>query len=175
MLDDYFAKLEYIDESQRDIDKQLNKQQEKTDWEQLEWLKNNLIASWQDESVKGRVIFCHHPAYVTESTKWNQGQTLAIRNRLRHVFYNTVKELESLPENRSVVDIFISGHAHCMEYLSTQDTGYADSDLNWIICGGSGHSLRRQRKEGSILFQDAQVNSKPIAKSHLFIGRNGRG
>nr|MDJ0577535.1 metallophosphoesterase [Xenococcaceae cyanobacterium MO_234.B1] len=79
------------------------------------------------------------------------------------------------PEGRSVVDMVISGHAHCMEHLYTKNTGYADSHINWIVCGGSGHSLRRQRREGGVLFQDAALNSQPIGQSHLFLGRNGSG
>ena len=174
-LDDYYAKLEHIEESQRDIEKQLNKQQEITNWEQLEWLKASLVASWYDETVRGRIIFLHHPPYVTETTKWNQGQTLGIRDRLRQVFDDVVKEIGALPEGRSVVDIVISGHAHCMEHLYTKDTGYADSHINWIVCGGSGHSLRRQRKEGAVLFQDADLDSIPIGQSNLYLGRNGSG
>ncbi|MGK7950482.1 MAG: metallophosphoesterase [Xenococcaceae cyanobacterium] len=174
-LDDYYAKLEYLQEDKRDINKQLNQTQQTTDWEQLEWLKTNLVKSWQDDTVRGRIIFLHHPPYVTEKTKWNQGQTLAIRDRLRQVFEGVVKILGELPEGRSVVDIVISGHAHCMEHLYTKDTGYADSYINWLVCGGSGHSLRRQRKEGTVLFQDADLDSQPIGQSHLYLGRNGKG
>lgn len=174
-LDDYYAKLEYLQEDKRDINKQLNQNQQTIDWEQLEWLKINLVKSWQDDTVRGRIIFLHHPPYVTEKTKWNQGQTLAIRDRLRQVFEGVVKNLGELPEGRSVVDIVISGHAHCMEHLYTKDTGYADSYINWLVCGGSGHSLRRQRKEGTVLFQDADLDSQPIGQSQLYLGRNGKG
>ena len=174
-IDDYYSKLEYFEENQRDIEKQLNKQYQATDWEQLEWLKASLIASWQDETVRGRIIFLHHPPYVTEKTKWNQGQTLAIRDRLRQVFDDAVKEIGALPEGKSLVDLVISGHAHCLEQLYTTDTGFADSYTNWIVCGGSGHSLRRQRTEGTVLYQDADLNSQPIGQSYLYIGRNGSG
>ena len=174
-IDDYYAKLEYIAESQRDIAKQLNKHEQTVDWEQLEWLKHSLVASWQNEAVRGRIIFLHHPPYVTETTKWNQGQTLAIRDRLRQVFDAVVKEIGTLLEGRSVVDIVLSGHAHCLEHLYTKDTGYGDSYINWIICGGSGHSLRRQRREGTVLYQDADLNSQPIGQSQLYVGRNGSG
>ncbi|MEO0835907.1 MAG: metallophosphoesterase [Cyanobacteria bacterium J06642_3] len=174
-IDDYHSKLEHIEESQRDIEKQLNKQQQATDWQQLEWLKDSLVASWQDETVRGRVIFLHHPPYVTETTKWNQGQTLAIRDRLRQVFDDAVKEIDALPHQRSIVDLVISGHAHCLEHLYTKDTGHADSNINWIVCGGSGHSLRRQRREGTVLFQDADLDGEPIGQSHLYVGRNGSG
>ncbi|GAB4538949.1 MAG: metallophosphoesterase [Pleurocapsa sp.] len=174
-IDDYYAKLEHIAESQRDIEKQLNKHQQVTDWEQLQWLKTNLVASWQDETVRGRIIFLHHPPYVTETTKWNQGQTLEIRDRLRQTFDDAVGEIGTLPPGRSLVDVVISGHAHCMEHLYTEDTGHADSYTNWIVCGGSGHSLRRQKREGTKLYQNADLDTQPIGQSQLFLGRNGRG
>jgi hypothetical protein len=65
-----------------------------------------------------------------------------------------------------------------LEYLRTVDTGHADSHINWIVCGGSGYSLRRQREEGNeleeILPEDAR-KTHLVAKSHLFVGRTGRG
>ena len=174
-IDDYYAKLEHIAESQNDIAKQLNQEQSTIDWEQLEWFKDSLIASWQDETVRGRVVFFHHPPYVTEKTKWNQGQTLAIRDRLRQIFKDAAQEIGTLPEGRSIVDLVLSGHAHCLEHLRTKDTNNADSYIDWIVCGGSGHSLRRQRQEGVVLFQDAEIDSEPIGQSHLYVGRNGKG
>jgi 3',5'-cyclic AMP phosphodiesterase CpdA len=174
-IDDYYSTLEYIAENQNDIEKQLNQQQETTDWEQLEWFKDSLVASWQDEAVRGRVVFLHHPPYVTEKTKWNQGQTLAIRDRLRQVFDDAAKEIEIVPEERSIVDLVLSGHAHCLEHLYTKDTGHADSYIDWIVCGGSGHSLRRQRKEGTVLFQNADLNARGIGQSRLYVGRQGSG
>ena len=174
-LDDCHAQLEQIEESQRDIEKQLNQQQQITDWEQLDWLRDCLIASWQNPEVRGRIIFFHHPPYVTEATKWHQGQTLAVRDRLRRVFDEVVAKVE-IPEDRPVVDLALSGHAHCLEYLQTKDTGYGDSNMHWIVCGGSGHSLRRQRKQDKTLYQDADLNEgKPIGESRLYVGRNGKG
>ena len=174
LIDDYYAKLEHIAESLRDIAKQLDRQQTTIDWEQLEWFKNSLIASWQDDKVRGRVVFFHHPPYVTEKTKWHQGQTLAVRDRLRQVFNGVAEELGSLPPGKSVVDLVLSGHAHCLEHLQTKDTGFADSYTDWIVCGGSGHSLRRQRQEGTVLYQDADLESEPIGESRLYVGRSGK-
>ena len=96
--------IEHTSESQRDIKKQLEQNQDVdiTDWEQLAWLKDSLVASWQDEAVRGRIIFFHHPPYVTETTKWNQGQTLAVRDRLRQVFDDAAQEIGALPEGRSL-------------------------------------------------------------------------
>lgn len=172
-IDDCYAKLEHIAESQRDIEKQLNQQQQMTDWEQLDWFKTSLVTSWQDENVRGRVVFFHHPPYVTEATKWDQGQTLAVRDRLRQVFNDAAREIGALPEGRSIVDLVLSGHAHCLEHLQTKDTGHADAHIDWIVCGGSGHSLRRQREESTVLYQDADFNSQPIGQSRLFVGRSG--
>ena len=179
-LDDLHAKLSQIEELIVDIDKQLatNKTMV-TDFEQLEWLKLRLIESWNTSEVRGRVLFFHHPPYVTEATKWQQAQTLAIRNRLRDVLDGVAEAVGSLNQGRPLVDLVLNGHAHCLEYLQTMDTGHADAHIPWIVCGGSGFSLRRQRTEGADLMElmgDAgKQENRLVARSHLFIGRNGQG
>lgn len=196
-LDDLRAKLEQVDEMLMDIDKQLSPDKTATiDFEQLEWLKQSLIASWADSQVRGRVIYLHHPPYVTEATKWNQAQTLAVRSRLREVFDAAAPSIGDRLRGRAIVDLVLTGHAHCLEYLRTGDTGHADSHINWIICGGSGHSLRRQRVEGPVLVEGleqldrsqvyqlarasgrssgSETASRPVAESLLFVGRSGLG
>jgi hypothetical protein len=179
-LDDMQAKLSQIEEIIVDIDKQLATDETTvTDIEQLEWLKQRLIESWNDADVRGRVIYFHHPPYVTETTKWQQAQTLAIRGRLRGVF-DIVAETITLPQGRPIVDLVLNGHAHCLEHIQTLDTGHADSNIHWIVCGGSGFSLRRQRVEGADLmeenFEDAdREEQRLVARSHLYVGRNGHG
>ena len=177
ILDDKQAKLNQIEETQLDIEKRLEASQNPVvDFEQLDWLTRRLIESWHTDEVRGRVIFLHHPPYVTESTKWYQGQTLEIRRRLRQVFDAVADKVEPLAQGRPVADLVLSGHAHCLEYLRTEATGYADSHINWIVCGGSGHSLRRQRTEGPNLMDDGDSQDPlVVARSHLFVGRNGRG
>jgi len=89
---------------------------------------------------------------------------------------------------RPLVDLVLTGHAHCLEYLRTGDTGHADSHINWIICGGSGHSLRRQRVEGPVLEEtsgypvyqlarsaEGKKVGRPVAESLLYVGRSGQG
>ncbi|WP_017655524.1 metallophosphoesterase [Fortiea contorta] len=175
-LDDLQAKLSQTEEIIVDIDKQLNSDQKtQTDTEQLNWLKQKLIESWNNAQVRGRVIYFHHPPYVTEATKWQQSQTLAIRNRLRNVFDAVANTLGSLTQGRPLVDLVLNGHAHCLEYLQTENTGHADSHINWIVCGGSGFSLRRQRLEGPDLREIIQQETKTVARSHLYLGRNGQG
>lgn len=188
-LDDLRAKLEQVDEMLMDIDKQLSPDRTaSTDVEQLEWLKRRLIASWADSDVRGRVMYLHHPPYVTEATKWNQAQTLAVRLRLREVLDAVADAVGEEARGRPLVDLVLTGHAHCLEYLRTGDTGHGDSGINWIVCGGSGHSLRRQRPEGPILQEasspeayrlareaGAETASRRVAESLLFVGRSGEG
>lgn len=176
-LDDLQAKLSQIEEVIVDIDKQLvTDKPTVTDTEQLDWLKQRLIESWHNPDVRGRVLFFHHPPYVTEATKWEQAQTLAIRGRLRGVLDAVAQEVGSLPQGRPLVDLVLNGHAHCLEHLQTLDTGSADSNIHWIVCGGSGFSLRRQREEGSDLMEEDENGSQRlVARSHLFVGRHGQG
>lgn len=166
-----YAKVEQIEEQLWDIEKQLNASQfsDVCDTEQLDWLKDRLIASWQDPSAKGRVLYFHHPPYVTEKTKWFQAQTLAVRFHLRQVLDAVQAAVD--PKGRSLVDLVLSGHAHCFEYLRTEDTGHGDRHIPWVVCGGSGFSLRRQRKAGPVLEEYGQ----PVARCHLFLGRSGHG
>ncbi|MBD2576115.1 metallophosphoesterase [Oscillatoria sp. FACHB-1406] len=171
-LDDAQVKLQQIEEMKLDIEKQLNANETTaTDIEQLHWLEERLIESWYTESVRGRVIFFHHPPYVTEATKWGQAQTLEVRNRLRAVLDRVARTVGQFAENRPIVDLVLNGHAHCLEYLRTGDTGRGDAGTNWIVCGGSGYSLRRQRSEGPDLMEDGEW----VARSHFFLGRMGRG
>jgi Calcineurin-like phosphoesterase len=179
-LNDLHTKLEQIEEVNIDINKQLEAHQPPTiDLEQLDWLRQQLIDSWHTEEVRGRIIFFHHPPYVTEATKWQQAQTLAVRYHLRQVLDEVAKAIGALPGARPIVDLVLNGHAHCLEYIRTLATGHADSNLNWIVCGGSGFSLRRQREEGSELFEtvaDSEgTHTRLVARSHLFVGRNGHG
>ncbi|MFK8182237.1 MAG: metallophosphoesterase [Phormidesmis sp.] len=168
-----YAKVEQFEEQIRDIEKQLNASSvgNAIDREQLNWLRDRLIASWQNKASKGRILFFHHPPYVTEKTKWFQAQTLAVRFHLRQVLDEVHAAIGDFAGDRPLVDLVMSGHAHCFEYLETLETGHGDRNIPWIVCGGSGFSLRRQRKEGNVL---AEFGS-PIAKCHLFLGRSGHG
>ena len=179
-LDDLHAKLEQLGEVKKDLDKQLDAGEvTPIDVEQLEWLQQRLIQSWQTPEVRGRVLFFHHPPYVTEATKWHQGQTFAIRHRLQQVLDGVAAAVGDQAGQRSIVDLVLNGHAHCLEYLRTLDTGHADSHTPWIVCGGSGYSLRRQRPEGAEISEGLSDLSggaaRTIAKSHLFVGRSGTG
>ncbi len=175
-IDDIRARLQQLEEVQMDIEKQLTANAESvTDFVQLEWLRDRLVESWGDPTVRGRIVFFHHPPYVTEATKWHQAQTLVVRQRLRYVFDEVAGVVGDLG-GRGVVDLVLNGHAHCLEYLRTVETGHADSNINWIVCGGSGYSLRRQRVEGTeILEKTRGFEDRIVAKSQMFVGREGEG
>ncbi len=180
MVHDQLEKMEQLEEQQMDIQKQLNAPLNITiDFEQLDWLKQRLIESWNTSEVRGRVLYFHHPPYVTEATKWDQAQTIAVRNNLRYVLNEVSNTIGNLAENRPIVDLVLNGHAHCLEHLYTGNTGFADSYIHWLICGGSGYSLRRQRPEGTQLMEsfktETGIKSHSIAESLLFVGRTGQG
>ncbi|MBD2357680.1 metallophosphoesterase [Tolypothrix sp. FACHB-123] len=179
-LDDLSAKLDQINEVKLDIEKQLASHTPATiDFEQLDWLRQRLIESWNNSQVRGRIVYLHHPPYVTEATKWHQAQTLAVRHRLRWVFEQVAQTLGNQVKERPIVDLVLSGHAHCLEHLRTVDTGYADSHINYIISGGSGRRPRRQRPEGSELLETfTEISGSPtrkVADSLLYVGRKGQG
>ncbi|MEA5581142.1 metallophosphoesterase [Nodularia harveyana UHCC-0300] len=175
-LDDLQGQISQIEELIVDIEKQLNTDMKTvTDIEQLEWLKQRLIKSWNNADIRGRVIYFHHPPYVTEATKWQQAQTLAVRDRLRGVLNAVAAEVGDFTQGRPLVNLVLNGHAHCLEHLQTMDTGHGDANIHWVVCGGSGYSLRRQRSEGGDLRETVGDSSKLVARSHLFIGRNGQG
>ena len=98
-----------------------------------------------------------------------------MRDRLRQVFDDAIAEIGTLPPERLLVGLVLSGRTHCLEHLYTKNTGYGGSYFNWIVCGGSGHSLLRQRREETVLYQNANLDSDSIGQSQLYIGRNGSG
>ncbi|MGF1459616.1 MAG: metallophosphoesterase family protein [Leptolyngbyaceae cyanobacterium] len=174
--DDLTGELEELDEAIYDIDKQLDHVSPAVvDYEQLDWFRDRLIASWRDPAVRGRIVFFHHPPYVTEATKWFQGQTLAVRHHLRRVLDAVQVEVSALTQGTPLLNLVLCGHAHCFEYLRTGDTGHGDAHIPWIVCGGSGYSLRRQRSQGSELRESVGGQEQIVATSHLFLGRSGKG
>ena len=153
-----------------------SKTSQEIDLEQLNWLEEKLSDSWYNPQVRGRVIYLHHSPYSTEATRYEQPDAIAVRHHLRRVLNRVRGTIDNLPEKRPLVDLILSGHAHCFEYLRTLDTGHADSHLNWLVCGGSGADLRSQRQDGVELMEISSGNYvKMVARSHLFIGRKGKG
>ncbi len=176
-IDDISGEIDQLEEEMRDILKQLKPTmpQDKIDVEQLNWLRDGLITSWQDPSTRGRILYFHHPPYVTEATKWRQAQTLAIRRNLRQVLQEVQVALSKQSQGRPLVDLIINGHAHCLEYLRTANSTLADANIPCLVCGGSGYSLRRQRNEEPNILEEIGGKSQQVATSHLFIGRQGYG
>jgi len=142
------------------------------DWAQLFWLRDRLIASHRHPDVKGRVLFFHHPPYVTEATKLHDTACLSARRHLRWVLDAVAHQLGAAAAV-PLVDLVLSGHAHCFEYLRTVETGHADRHLDWIICGGSGARLRAQQSDTTTVQEVSGIDQVIVAKSQLFVGRHG--
>ncbi|KEF40866.1 MAG: metallophosphoesterase [Cyanobium sp. CACIAM 14] len=182
LLDDRLVKAEELEEQIRDIDKRLASgaaaragQPPPLDREQLDWFTQALVASWRDPAARGRLLVLHHPPVVTEASKWDQGQTLAVRHQLRNALDRAAAALGERPAGRPLLDLAFAGHAHCLEALRVGATGHGDAHIPWVICGGSGYSLRRQRPEGPVLREGPPGVERELARSHLFLGRSGRG
>lgn len=152
------------------------------DADQLAWLEASLIASWQTPSTIGRIIYLHHSPYTTEEIRWQQSETLWVRRHLRAVLDRVAAALEKSPAQRyhkqiPLIDLTISGHAHCLEHLKTAGTDHADSEMDWLVCGGSGAGLRRQRQAGSDILEKMAHGKRSytgiIAKSQLYAGAHG--
>ncbi|MEM0980572.1 MAG: metallophosphoesterase, partial [Cyanobacteria bacterium P01_H01_bin.58] len=140
------------------------------DWAQLFWLRDRLIASRQNPEVRGRILYFHHPPYVTEVTKLHERACLSVRRHLRWVLDAVAQRLgEDAPQ--PLVNLVLNGHAHCFEYLRTMETGHADHNLDWLICGGSGARLRSQHPDTRVVQEDNGVAQQVIAKSQIFVGR----
>ncbi|MEL6603240.1 MAG: metallophosphoesterase [Cyanobacteria bacterium J06614_10] len=149
------------------------------DHEQLAWLERELIRSWRSPDVTGRIIYLHHSPYTTEGYRWQQPDTLWVRQHLRDVFDRAALALRDhgLEQNYPLVDVVISGHAHCLEHVKTAQTTYADSQTDWLVCGGSGFGLRRQRRMGKDLLENVvrrgRSETDVVAESQLYAGVHG--
>jgi 3',5'-cyclic AMP phosphodiesterase CpdA len=172
---DRLERIEEIDEEIRDLRKQLSAGPGTVDREQLDWLRERLLSSWRDPGIRGRILVLHHPPYSTERSKWDQAQTRAVRRHLRRVLDQVAQEVGPPGEGRPLVDLILTGHAHCLEVLRTGATGHGDAHLPLVVCGGSGYSLRRQRREGPVLHEEIDPGGAEVARSALFLGRIGHG
>ncbi len=160
------------------------------DHDQLDWLVQQLVDSWHRPRTVGRIIYLHHSPYTTEESRWQQAETLWVRRHLRQVLARVAAAVQRPdPENSPWVDLIFSGHAHCLEHLYTADTGYADAHLNWVVCGGSGANIRRQRPvDSNDILENMKASGsshafgaherrypKVVARSQCFIGSHGQG
>ena len=146
------------------------------DQAQLDWLEDSLITSWKDLSVIGRIVYLHHSPYTTESFHWQQSQTLWVRRHLRSVLSRVATTLDLSPSTKPLLDVVLSGHAHCFEHLQTVQSERGDAGIDWVVCGGSGFDLRRQRREGSDILENVahgrRSQTEVVARSQLYAGRH---
>lgn len=139
------------------------------------WLRQALVASWRNPGVRGRILVLHHPPYASEASKWREPQALAVRRQLRGVLDQVAAEVGDPTPQRPLLDLVLTGHAHCLELMRSGATGHGDSHIPWLICGGGGYSLRRQRSLGPTLLEEPPGEARSVAHSELFVGRSGHG
>ena len=146
------------------------------DYQQLAWLEQALTQSWQTPDTVARIVYLHHSPYTTEASRWQQPETLWVRQHLQTVLNRVATAL--CLQHPPLVNLVISGHAHCLEHLRTTDTGHADAYTDWLVCGGSGANLRRQREAGADIlgkvFNQGKSHTSVVAKSQLYVGLHGR-
>ena len=175
LMNDYQAKINQIRQKQTAIEKKLESEIKVIDYEQLNWFKNKLISSWSDSTVRGRIVYLHHSPYTTEAIHHHQDETLEVRHHLRQVLNQVQLSLGGYSQGKPLLDLVISGHAHCFEHLHTANTGQGDSRINWLICGGGGHSVRRQKSGDTAIAEMRNGIAKQVAQSRLFLGCKGHG
>ncbi len=148
------------------------------DREQMDWFRQGLVASWQDPTVSRRIVYFHHAPYTTEAVHYNQSETLAVRRNFRAVLDRVKGEMGEVLGDRPVVDLVLSGHAHCFEHLRTGETGHGDRGMDWVVCGGSGMSLRSQRAGGrdvtEMIGERGMRVIRQVARSQVYVGRGER-
>lgn len=133
---------------------------EAVDLDQLNWLQDGLIESWRNPSARGRVLVFHNPLSISEVSKWDQGQTLAVRHHLRGVLDAVASTLGEARPGRPLVDLVHTGHGDC--------------HIPWVVCRGSGYSLRRQRRQGvDLLERCAPSGECLVARRHCSLVREG--
>jgi len=162
----------------------MNSAEKGFDAEQLDWLVRSLVASWRSPKTVGRIIYLHHSPYTTEQSRWQQPETLWVRRHLRVALDSAMAEIRQCSPavaviNRPIVDLVLSGHAHCLEHVKTMQTHHADANMDWVVCGGSGVDLRRQRSAGGDILEQLSQGGRSytdvVAKSQRYVGAQGLG
>lgn len=146
------------------------------DQAQLDWLEHSLMRSWNNPETMGRIIYMHHSPYTTESYHWQRPETLWVRRHLRMVL-DKVTRSGVAPAGLPLVDLVISGHAHCLEHLKTTAIDHGDAAIDWVVCGGSGADVRRQRGGDDSILENVvcqgRMRTQMVAKSQFYAGRHG--
>ena len=160
-------------------------QSEGFDQQQLDWLQSALLRSCQTSNTVGRILYLHHSPYTTEESRWQYSDTLWVRRHLRTVLDRVAEKLSRGEAKKNsdrvhpIVDLVISGHAHCLEHLKTTDTVHADAYMDWIVCGGSGADVRRQRQNNAEILENiafkGRASTKVVAQSQFYAGAHGHG
>ena len=152
------------------------------DFEQLDWLERALVRSWESPEVTHRIVYLHHSPYTTEVSRWQRSETLWVRQNLRGTLARVKGRLgqpQKALKEKPLVDLVVSGHAHCLEHLKTKGSGQADDYIDWLVCGGSGVDIRPQWKADTAdiletLVCEGRRYPEIVAESILYAGIQNR-
>ena len=128
------------------LKKALKADAEDHDSQQLEWLRR--VMGHSDVAGKWKIVYLHHPLYVSEESHTDDPERIGIRKNLRQILVE------------QGVHLVLSGHAHCFEWVrrapaeggssgEEQQLSEKEGRICYIISGGGGRKLR-----GSVLEEE---------------------
>jgi hypothetical protein len=121
--------------------------------EQINWFKNKLRVFDNDPSIKGILVFEHHPPYTNSTVT---GDEMLIQKGFVTVFDKSKKTLA-----------FISGHAHTYER-------FIINSKTFIVSGGGG-GPRVELRNGPGIHHDYYSGSSPRPFNYLLINKVNSG
>ncbi len=124
------------------------------DWQtQLDWFKNKLLLYDNDPSIRGILVFAHHPPYTNSLITGDEMQ----------VQLGFVPAFDKSPKTLA----FITGHAHTYER-------FIENGKTFIVSGGGG-GPRVELKTGPDIHYDYFQGPSPRPFNYLLINREADG
>ncbi len=121
--------------------------------EQLDWYNNRIYSFENDPSIKGILVFTHHPPYTNSIITGDEDY---VQDAFLPAFNNASKTA-----------VFISGHAHTFERFKI--------DGKMFIVSGGGGGPRVSLKLGSDAHEDLCKEESPRPFNYLLVERTVNG
>lgn len=121
--------------------------------DQINWFRNKLLLFDNDPSIKGVVVFAHHPPYTNSLVT---GDEMQVQTAFIPAFVQSKKTLA-----------FITGHAHTYER-------FIENGKTFIISGGGG-GPRVILRNGADAHHDYYTGPSPRPFNYLLINKGNSG